>query len=58
MSDVGTGGPSAPPPQILINQLTLSQPDEQIIAKSFYYVNYGLSITSSNVSQIISVMKT
>ena len=27
-------------------------------AESFYYVNYGLSIIASNVSQIISVMKT
>ena len=57
MSDVGTGGPSAsPPPQILINQLTLSQLNEQIIAESFYYVNYGLSFTSSKVGQIISVL--
>ena len=29
-----------------------------ILAESFYYVNYGSSIISSNVSQIISVMKT
>ena len=58
MSDVGTGGPSAPTPQILINQLTLSQLNEQIIAESFYYVNYGLSIVASKVRQIISLTKT
>ena len=29
-----------------------------ISAESFYYVNYGLSIITSKVRQIISVMKT
>ena len=31
---------------------------EKFVAKSFYYVNYGLSIITSKISQIISVMKT
>ena len=31
---------------------------QKILAESFYYVNYGLSIIMSKVTQIISVMKT
>ena len=30
----------------------------KILAKSFYYINYGLSIIASKVSQIISAMRT
>ena len=34
------------------------QTERKLLAEVFYYVNYGLSNITSNLSQIISVMKT
>ena len=45
--------------EILTRLIPMLMPlDLSTIAKVFYYINYGSSIITSNVRQIISVMKT